>query len=168
MAEGHSNVVLIGMPGAGKSTVGARLAARTSRGFVDTDALIVASEGRPLQEIVDMAGYMTLRRIEEEVILGLRLSDHVVATGGSAAYSDAAMTHLKAHGLVVFLDCDMETLESRVGDFEARGLAKRPDQGFAELFAERLALYRKYADVTVECAGLSEEEVCLRIIGRIG
>ena len=77
------------------------------------------------------------------------------------------MEHLKSNGIVVFLDVDISTLESRVHDFDTRGLAKRPDQSFSDLFKERVTLYRKYADVTVDCGDLSQEEVCAQIIKRV-
>jgi len=152
------------MPGAGKSTVGVILAKQTSRDFVDTDVLIQTSQERTLQDIVDIDGYAVLRKIEEDVLLGLFVQNHVIATGGSAVYSDRAMTQLKLDGLVIFLDVDLPTLVSRVHDFRTRGLAKRPDQSFADLFHERLTLYTKYADTIIKCAGLTQEEVCARII----
>ncbi len=167
MWEDKSNIVLIGMPGAGKSTVGIILAKLTSRDFIDTDVLIQISQGRLLQSIVDTEGYMALRRIEEDILLGLHCHNHVIATGGSAVYSHAAMEHLKSSGIVVFLDVDLSTLESRVYDFDTRGLAKRPDQSFSDLFEERVILYRKHADVTVDCVDLSQEEVCAQIIKRV-
>ena len=154
------------MPGAGKSTVGVILAKLTSRSFVDTDVLIQTSQGRTLQGIVDAEGYKVLRIIEEKVLLGLDVLNCVVATGGSAVYSDGAMTHLKSDGLVVFLDVDLPTLESRIRNFRTRGLAKREDQSFAEMFHERVTLYSKYADITIECSGLTHEEVCALIIDR--
>jgi len=147
--------------------VGVLLAKWTSRDFIDTDVLIQISRSRLLQDIVDTDGYMALRKIEEEIILGLHCDHHVIATGGSAVYSPAAMEHLKSNGIVVFLDVDLPTLESRVQDFGTRGLAKRPDQTLSELFEERFILYRKYADVTIDCVGLSHEEVCAKIIKRI-
>ena len=165
--EDKSNIVLIGMPGAGKSTVGVILAKLTSRDFIDTDVLIQIAQGRLLQNIVDTEGYMALRSIEEDILLGLHCYHHVIATGGSAVYSHAAMEHLKSSGIIVFLDVDLSTLESRVRDFDTRGLAKRPDQPFSDLFKERLILYRKYADVTIDCAKLSQEEVCAQIINRV-
>lgn len=152
------------MPGAGKSTVGVILAKRTSRDFVDTDLLIQTSQRRTLQDIVDTDGCAFLRKIEEEVLLGILVKKHVIATGGSAVYSDRAMAHLKSGGLVIFLDVDLPTLESRVQDFSTRGLAKRPEQDFADLFHERFALYRKYADITITCENLTQEEICTTII----
>jgi len=164
MAENLSNIVLIGMPGSGKSTVGVILAKMTSHDFVDTDVLIQTLTGRSLQDIVDMESHLALRRIEEDVLLGLNCGNHVIATGGSAAYSHAAMMHLKSNGLMVFLDVDLPTLASRVIDFDTRGLAKRPDQSFADLLHERYPLYTKYADVTVACSKLTQEGVCAKII----
>ena len=167
MPQDLSNIVLVGMPASGKSTVGVLLAKLTSRDFVDTDVLIQRSEGRSLQDIVDTEGHMALRRIEENALLGLDCHNHVIATGGSAVYSQAAMKHLKSDGIVVFLDADLPTLKSRVHNFGTRGLAKRPDQSFADLFEERFILYTKYADLTVDCADLTQDEVCARIINKL-
>jgi shikimate kinase len=163
MAHTPSNIVLIGMPGSGKSTVGVILAKMASLDFVDTDILIQRA-GKSLQEIIDADGYLVLRRIEEEVLLKLDCRDHVIATGGSAVYSPAAISHLKEDGVIVFLDVDIETLQSRIRNYETRGLAKRPDQTLEELFSERLALYREYADITISGAGLTQEEVCDAIL----
>lgn len=163
-----SNIVLIGMPGSGKSTVGVILAKKTMKDFVDTDILIQKSQSRPLQDIVDKEGYLVLREIEEAELLKLEVRNHVISTGGSAVYGDHAMAHLKSDGIAVFLDVTLDTLEARVPDFSTRGLAKRPDQSFSELFDERNALYRKYADVTVKCDGLTPEQVCATIIEKLG
>lgn len=152
------------MPGSGKSTVGILLAKLTALDFIDTDILIQTTFKRSLQDIVDRDGSQALRRIEEEVLLRLDCREHVIATGGSAVYSDAAMAHLKSGGRVVFLQVDLATLKARVRDYTTRGLAKRPDQTVDDLFAERSALYRKYADITIECSGLNHEEVCKKII----
>jgi shikimate kinase len=166
-AADKSNIVLIGMPGSGKSTVGVILAKLTSLGFLDTDVLIQTSERRPLQEIVDSQGYMALRAIEECILLGIQCQGHVIATGGSAVYSQVAMERLRADGVIVFLDADLPTLESRVRDFARRGLAKRPEQSFADLFAERVALYKRYAEITINCSCLTHEEACAEIIARL-
>ncbi len=162
--DNKSNIILIGMPGAGKSNVGLSLAKLTCRDFIDTDVLIEVSQGRILQNIIDTEGHMALRKIEENILLGLDPINTVIATGGSAAYSYAAMTYLRSNGVVVFLDVDLVELESRVHNFETRGLAKRPGQSFADLFEERFPLYQKYTDFTVECSNLTQEEVCERII----
>ena len=118
MAHIRSNIVLIGMPGSGKSTVGVILAKLTSLNFIDTDVLIQVSHGQTLQDIVDTSGHMALRRIEEKELLNLHVYNHVIATGGSAVYSPGAMKHLKSDGIAVFLDVDLPTLESRVCDFD--------------------------------------------------
>jgi shikimate kinase len=149
------------MPGSGKSTVGVILAKLTSFNFVDTDVLIQVSHGQSLQDIVDTAGHMTLREFEEKELLTLNVHNHVIATGGSAVYSHSAMEHLKTDGIVVFLNVDLPTLESRIYDFDTRGLAKRPDQNIADLFDERFSLYTKYADVTIDCMDATQEDPCL-------
>jgi shikimate kinase len=159
-----SNIVLIGMPGSGKSTVGIILAKMTARNFVDTDVLIQLAEDRTLQEIVDNDGHMELRKIEERVLLSVNHRNHIIATGGSAAYSDKAMAHLKKNGFIVFLNADLPCLRSRIQNYETRGLAKRPDQSFHDLFTERYELYSRYADLTVTCSQLTQEQVCAEII----
>jgi shikimate kinase len=168
MKNQKSNIVLIGMPGSGKSTVGIILAKMTSKNFIDTDILIQIKNDRSLQDIVDNDGHMALRKIEEEVLLAIDCKNHVIATGGSAAYSRSAMSHLKKQGIVIFLKATMRTLESRIHNYEIRGLAKRPDQSFADLFAERLALYKQYADHTIICDALSQEDVSFMILKELG
>jgi shikimate kinase len=110
---------------------------------------------------------MALRRIEEKELLDLNIQNHVIATGGSAVYSSNAMKHLKSDGVAVFLDVDLPTLKSRVCDFDTRGLAKRPDQSFADLFDERFSLYTKYADLTINCLDDAPEKICERIIQKL-
>jgi len=158
-----TNIVLVGMPGSGKSTVGVILAKKTARDFVDTDILIQQAEGRTLQSILDAEGYLALRSIEERILCGLNCRNHVIATGGSAVYSRAAMEHLRCNATIVFLDVALEVLESRELGLETRGIAKRPDQSFSELFEERCVLYSAYADLVICCSGLSHEQVCTRI-----
>src|ERR1039457_63130 len=159
-----SNIVLVGMPGSGKSTVGVILAKRTSRDFVDTDILIQKTDGRSLQRILDEDGYLALRSIEERILCGLECRNHVIATGGSAVYSQAAMKHLHADGIVVFLDVDLAVLESRNLHLDKRGIAKRPDQSFTELFEERFTLYSAYADMVIHSSHLSHGKICAQII----
>jgi shikimate kinase len=163
-----SNIVLVGMPGSGKSTVGVILAKLLSYDFIDTDLLIQSSQRRALQDIVDRDGHLALRKIEEDTLLSLDLQNHVIATGGSAVYSAAAMAHLADIGTIVFLDVGLETLEARVNNLATRGLVRRPGQSLADLFAEREALYRNAADITIKCSGMTQEEVCSAIIAQVG
>jgi shikimate kinase len=167
MRPGKSNIILTGMPGAGKSTTGIILAKLTSLAFIDTDVLIQTSQGRSLQKIVDSGGHIALRNIEEQVLLSLRCQNHVIATGGSAVYSEAAMKHLASDGVIVFIHADLQVLESRVSNFSSRGLAKTPGQSFADLYRERLPLYEKYAEITIDSSGLSQEEICAMIIEKL-
>ena len=162
-----TNILLIGMPGSGKSTVGVILAKMVAKRFLDTDILIQNRQKRTLQDIIDRDGYMVLRKIEEDVLLSIRCINYIIATGGSAPYSARGMEHLKKDSIVVFLHTSMEALNRRIHNYETRGIAKRPDQSFEDLFQERLLLYRKYADITIECSDLTQDQVCEQIISRL-
>lgn len=158
-----SNITLIGMPGAGKSTVGIILAKNLGMGFIDTDVLIQINQQKTLQEIIDAADHLHLRAIEEKEILKLNVTHHVIATGGSVVYSDRAMAHLQAISHIVFLDVTFEELERRIHNFASRGIAKREDQTFQELFDERRALYRRYAEITLNGDELDQEELAIAV-----
>ncbi|MFY3773834.1 shikimate kinase [Marinobacter salsuginis] len=158
------NLVLIGMPGSGKSTVGVLLAKRLGLGFIDTDLLIQEETGRTLQAIVDQDGYEALRRIEEQVLLKLDVEHKVISTGGSAVYSAPAMEHLKTNGIVVFLDIPLELVIERIGDHSMRGISRRPYQSLEALFEERFELYSRYADLTVQGEGLNQDQVCDAVV----
>ncbi|MEY4641157.1 MAG: hypothetical protein RLZZ227_1151 [Pseudomonadota bacterium] len=162
--KAKSNIVLIGMPGSGKSTVGVILAKRSSHDFIDTDVLIQSVEHRSLQAIMDTEGYMKLREIEARVLQTLNVDNHIVSTGGSAVYSDAAMAHLRTNGTTIYLDVSLATLRSRITDYDTRGIAKRPDQSFDDLFEERTRLYTQYADLIIKGDGMSQDEVCNSIV----
>jgi shikimate kinase len=162
------NVVLIGMPGAGKSTIGVLLAKTTGRDFVDTDVLIQVREGRSLQAILQAEGYLKLRAIEEQVILGLTLESHVIATGGSAVYSDAAMAHLMKSGTVVFLDVPFEQIGRRVRDLASRGIAAAPGTTLRQLYDQRRPLYLGHADVVVDCGVKGHEDVLRAVMAATG
>lgn len=167
MKNKQTNIILIGMPGSGKSTVGVILAKFLRKRFLDTDLLIQYISRRSLQDIIDADGHMALREIEENVLSSVRCQNHVIATGGSAAYSDKAMRHLKQNGITIFLNADLPTLKARIHNYETRGLAKRPDQSFADLFNERLALYRLYADIVIESSAFTQDQVCDKIIAAL-
>lgn len=148
------------MAGSGKSAVGRRLAGMLHLSFVDTDELIVRAQGRPLQEIIERQGMAGFRRIEEEILLGINLHDHVIATGGSTIYSSAGMAHLREIGHVVLLEVDLALLQARVDNVATRGLVKRPEQSFAELYLERIPFYREHAEYIYDCGGQDIETVC--------
>ncbi len=160
-----SNLVLIGMPAVGKSTAGVLLAKRLSKSFIDTDVLIQAEHGMSLRELMDRDGIDGFRRAETECVLAIgRCDNTVISTGGSVVYSEAAMKHLGSLGTIVFLDTDVGELERRIGDLDRRGVVRAPGQSLRELHAERLPLYRRHAEVTVDCTGLDHEAVVERII----
>ncbi|WP_432822481.1 shikimate kinase, partial [Trichloromonas sp.] len=143
------NLTLIGMPGAGKSTVGIILAKALSFGFIDTDVLIQTSRQKSLQQILNESDHLTLRQVEEEEILKLDVDRHVIATGGSAVYSEKGMTHLKRISTIVFLEVDYAEIRRRIRNFDTRGIARAKGQSFRQLFEERQALYRRYAEIRV-------------------
>lgn len=151
------NIVLIGMPGSGKSTVGVILAKALGMKFVDTDLLIQQSEGRLLQEIIDSDGISRFLEIEERIIAGLKSENSVIATGGSAVYSKKAMEALKSSGVTVFLNAKTEELAKRIRNMKTRGIVLDAGRTFNEIYEQRMPLYKKYADITVECDGLDTE-----------
>lgn len=161
------NLVLIGMAGAGKSTVGVLLAKALSRTFIDTDLIIQAAEGRRLQDILDRDGIEAFRRLEEKHILALNAQGAVIATGGSVVYSARAMAHLKANGVAVYLHLPVDALERRVTNLDSRGIVMAPGQTFADLYRERQPLYEKYADLTVDCTGQNHDAVVDRVIAAL-
>lgn len=165
--ETFNSIILVGMPGAGKSTVGVLLAKELAKDFVDTDLLIQLKAGRTLQAIIDAEGYQALRQYEEEALLRYEFFNHIVATGGSVVYSEKGMTHLKRFGQVIFLDAALQTLNSRIHNYESRGIARRPDQSFEDLFEERKALYEHYADHVIDCNFDSIDMVINQIVNKI-
>jgi shikimate kinase len=162
------NLILIGMPGAGKSTVGVLLAKRLGYAFIDTDIYIQVREGRSLQEIIRAHGADQFCRIEEAHILTLAVAAHVIAPGGSVVYRPNAMAHLKANGVAVHLDISVERLKRRLDDVDARGVVIGPGQTIDGLYAERRPLYFRYADATVATDGLSPDQVVGRVLGAVG
>lgn len=162
-----SNITLIGMPAAGKSTIGILLAKQLSMGFVDTDILIQTRENKTLQEIVDESDYLNLRRIEAEVVCALNASKEIIATGGSVPYSEEAMRHLQQISTIIFLEVEFVEIERRLHNFTTRGLAKAKHQSLEDLFHERQVLYHKYADICFNCKGLNQDEICDALAIRI-
>ncbi|GBC62839.1 shikimate kinase [Desulfonema ishimotonii] len=153
------NIVLIGMPGAGKSTVGVLLAKRLKYDFLDTDILIQAHEGRSLQQIIQAGGVRKFRETEEHYVCRVSCHAHVIATGGSVVYSERAMSHLAADGHVVFLDLSLATLKKRLSDIDARGVIRLPGQTIDDLYAERTPLYRRHGRIVVPCDDRTPDQV---------
>ncbi|MGA1795873.1 MAG: shikimate kinase [bacterium] len=162
MSEG--NIVLIGMPGSGKSTIGVILAKVMSMRFIDTDVLIQVQEGRSLQEIIDSKGLEAFLCIEERTVLSLACTKTVIATGGSVVYSRRAMEHLGSSGTIIHLDLSLDLIEKRLKNFANRGVVRRPGQCLSELYNERVPLYRRYAEIDVDCSGKNHEEVISAIL----
>lgn len=157
------SITLIGMPGAGKSTCGIILAKNLTFGFIDTDLLIQLNRRKSLQQIINETGHLRLREIEEEEIMKLNVEQCVIATGGSAVYSERAMIHLRNISTIVFLEASFDVIQERIRNFDTRGIAKAEGQTFRQLFNERQSLYRKYAELIVDCTGIDQDEVA-RII----
>ena len=155
MSNNLDNVVLIGMPGAGKSTLGVVLAKILGYEFIDADLLIQSKLDKTLQKIIDACGPDGFIEVENEVLCTLSASRAVIATGGSAVYSDEAMNHLKSIGTVVYLRVSYEELESRLG------------MSLADLYEERRPLYEKYADVTIDIDGLSVRDAARRLVDQL-
>jgi len=162
------NIILIGMCGVGKSTVGVLLAKETRREFLDTDVLIQVRDGRGLQEIIDSEGLIGFCRIEEEAILALDVRSHVIATGGSVVYSVSATGRLKDTGPVVYLELPFDVLARRVANLATRGVVIAEGQTLRDIYEERRPLYETWADVTVNCADKTQDEIVMEIIRAIG
>jgi shikimate kinase len=162
------NIVLVGMPGVGKSTAGVLLAKALKMPFIDTDLLIQERENRFLQEIINQDGLKRFLEIEEDVIKMLDMKGYVIATGGSAIYSGSSMKRLKAAGgMVVYLELGLEELEGRIKNMSERGIAIAPGKTLADLFEERTPLYRTCADVTIDCSGKDTEQVVTETANKI-
>lgn len=151
------NVILIGMPAAGKSTLGIVLAKIMNKNFIDADLLIQNSCDKTLQKIIDALGPEGFIEVENEVLSGIEAENSVIATGGSAIYSEAAMAHLKSIGTVVYLEISFESLTLRLNDLQERGVVLKGgiSMSLRDLYEERRPLYERYADITVNVDDLS-------------
>lgn len=160
-------IVLIGMPGAGKSTVGVVLAKRLGYSFLDSDLVIQEKYGKLLHELIKENGVEGFWKIENEVNTSLEKPCCVIATGGSAVYGAEAMEHLREKGTMVYLKLSYEEIEARLGDLNARGVTLRPGQTLGDLYTERIPLYEKYAHVTVDCQGKLLREIVAEIAEKV-
>jgi len=158
-----SNIVLIGMPGAGKSTVGVVLAKAMRKPFIDTDLLIQQKHGMFLQEIIDKYGIKKFLEMEEKVVVDLDVKDHVIATGGSVIYSNSALNHLKKDSILVYLKLRFDEIEDRIKDFKSRGIAKEMGENLVDIYNERVPLYEKHSEITIICSNKNIEDIVCEI-----
>ncbi len=157
------NIILIGMPGAGKSTIGVLLAKTINKPFIDTDLLLQQKEKDFLQNIIRKNGIDGFLSIEESVILETDFKNHVIATGGSVIYSEKSMAHLKKNGIVLYLDLPLHAIENRIKNIKSRGIAMEQNQSLQSLYTARKPLYEKYSDFTIDCANKDMEDVIMEI-----
>ncbi len=161
------NIVLIGMPACGKSSVGVILAKTAAMSFVDTDLLIQEREGEKLQFLIDNRGMDAFLKIEESVLTDLKAEHSVISTGGSAVYSEAAMKNLGENGVIVYLKLPLGEIERRLNNIKTRGIAMKPGESLSDLYDYRVPFYERYADLTIEAEGLSIEEIIEEILKRV-
>ncbi|MDO5378709.1 MAG: shikimate kinase [Clostridia bacterium] len=166
-----SNIVLIGMPGCGKSTVGVLLAKALGMSFVDTDVVLQAREGQKLQKMIDRIGVDAFLRREEETVLRLNCEKTVIATGGSVVYGARAMAHLHAHGKVIYIRVPYQEIERRLSNLATRGVTLREGQTLRNLYDERVPLYEAQADAVLDAANQDIERTLgklVRLLGEMG
>jgi shikimate kinase len=157
------NRVLIGMPGAGKSTVGVILAKVLGYHFIDSDLLIQEQEKCLLKDIIERDGLEGLIAVEEQVNCKIQTENSVIATGGSVIYGAKAMEHLREIGAVVYIKLNYDTIKNRLGNIKQRGVVFRKGQTLKSLYEERCPLYEKYAHIIIDAENLSMEEVMEKI-----
>lgn len=158
------NIVLIGMPGAGKSTVGVLLAKALTYNFLDTDISIQRRENKKLQDIIEECGLDAFVEVENKVLARLEVDGCVIATGGSAVYGAEAMEHLRSIGTVVYIRLSLEEILRRVSNIKTRGIAMKKGKTLKDVYEERIPLYEKYADLIVDGEETSIEEAVEKII----
>lgn len=164
MKSNKDNIVLIGMPGVGKSTVGVILAKVLGYQFVDADLVIQQQEGKLLCEIIEEVGTEGFIEVENRINASLNVTHSIIATGGSVVYGKEAMEHLQSIGTVVYLKVSYETLEKRLADIKGRGVVLKEGQDLKALFEERSPLYEKYADIEISEGTLGVEQTVEKII----
>lgn len=162
------NIVLIGMPGVGKSSVGVVLAKILGYRFVDSDLLIQEQEGKLLYEIIDEQGIDGFIEVENRVNASIECEKCIIATGGSAVYGKEAMEHLKEIGTVLYLKAEYDDIKGRLGNLHGRGVAMKEGQNLLDLYNERVPLYEKYADIVVDETGCnSVSDTIFRIMNEL-
>ncbi|HOJ12274.1 MAG TPA: shikimate kinase [Clostridiales bacterium] len=153
------------MPSSGKSTIGSNLADILNMNYIDTDNLILESQKKDLRDIVSLYGHHEFLKIQEEVILQLDTVNSIIATGGSVIYGDAAMVHLKKDGVVIYLQLDFNSVNSRIK--QGRRFAKNEEQSFIDMYHERVPLYERYSDIVIDCSGKDVKAIVKEIIEKL-
>lgn len=162
-----NNIILIGLPGAGKSTLGVILAKALGMHFIDTDIVIQDQTGRLLQEIINTDGVKRFLEIEEECVLSLTCSRAVISTGGSVVYSTRAMKHLRTDGIIIYLEISFEEMVRRLKNITTRGIVLEQGQSLRDMYDQRIPLYERHADIRIDCSGEAFESVVEKVVLRI-
>ncbi len=159
-----NNIVLIGMPGVGKSTLGVILAKIIGYRFLDADLIIQEREGKLLKEIIEEKGVEGFMAVENEVNASLECERTIIATGGSVIYGKEAMEHLKSIGQIIYLKAEYEALDKRLSNLKGRGVVLKKGQNLRELYDERTPVYESYADHIIDETGCDIEQTIEKII----
>ncbi len=162
-----SNIILIGMPGCGKSTVGVVLAKNMGYRFIDSDLVIQEQTGSLLHDIISKEGIDGFNAIENNINMNISPDRAVIATGGSAVYGKEAMAHFKSIGRIVYLKLSYNEIEERLGDLSERGVAIKEGQSLLDLYNERIPLYEEYADIIIDCENKRIKEIVATIKGSV-
>lgn len=170
MGDKGNNIILIGMPGVGKSTIGVVLAKMLNYEFVDVDLVIQQRCDKTLQRLIDSLGPLGFIEVENEVLQDMEFEKAIISTGGSAVYSHDAITHLSKEGTIVYLEASLDELKDRLTDFSERGVVMKRNgsMSLADLYEERVPLYEKYADLTVNIDGLSITDASRAVAAALG
>lgn len=161
------NIVLIGMSGAGKSTLGVLLAKALGMDYVDTDIVIQQHEGRLLQDIIDNDGIEKFMKVEEQIVSELKLKNCIISTGGSVIYSEKAMNVLKQGGQIIYLHVPYEEIKRRLINITTRGIVIKKGNSLKDVYEERVPLYVKYSDITLDCSNKDIQYCVSEIIEKI-
>lgn len=167
MTELNKNIVLIGMPGAGKSTIGVLLAKAISYDFMDTDLVIQNQVKKRLFEIINEQGIDAFLKLENEVLSNIKVENTIISTGGSAIFGEDAMKNLSDNGIVVYIKLTCEEIIKRVNNIKTRGIVMKNGKTLEDVYNERVPYYEKYADIVIETDGLTIEESVSMLVERI-